>query len=252
MSGKTEFAYSDFSGNFEPIPVEALVEKPKKSRRKKLIFWLCVDAAVAAIVIFLLLHRPAGYHPLPPPAADDPNARQVHPYITRDLMPTLYNKAQEQQPFAMELLGPSLNEALAQTGWRQESNGITLSSPAIAFTPGRAVLMATANIEGAECVVAIEVEPQILADGRLNLLVRKVSVGAMPVTLVARIMAKKMYREQIEAGNIDLQDWRTRIVASLLAEEPFEPVFPVEDKWIRLQSVDIEQDKATIRFVPGK
>lgn len=228
------------------------MEKSKKSRRKKLILWLCVDAVALAIVILLLLHRPAGYHPLIPTAADDPNRRQVSPYITRELMPTLYNRAQEQQPFAMELLGPSLNEALAQTGWRQESNGITLSSPALAFEPGRVVLMATANIEGAECVVTIEVEPQILADGRLNLLVRQVSIGAMPVTLVARIMAKKMYHEQIEAGNIDMSDWRTRIVASLLAEEPFEPVFPVEDKWIRLQSVDIGRDKATVRFVPGK
>ncbi len=227
------------------------MEKSKKSRRKKLILWLCIDAVAAATVILLLLYKPARYHPMTPPVAEDPNGRQVHPYITHDLMPTLYNKAQEQQPFEMELLGQSLNEAIAQTGWRQESGGIRLSSPAIAFAPGRVILMGTADIEGAGFVVTIEIGPQILPDGRLNLAVKKVSIGAMNLTWPAKMLAEKKYREQVDAGLVDTQDWRTKIAASLLAGEPFDPVFPVEDKWIRLESFDIGQDKATIRFVPA-
>ncbi len=166
-------------------------------------------------------------------------------------MPTLYNNAQDQKPFVMDVLGKDLNEAIAQTGWRQESGGIKLSSPAIAFTPGRVILMGTADIEGAGFVVTVEIGPQILPDGRLNLIVEKVSVGAMNITPLAKIMAKKMYQEQIDTGNIDTQDWRTKIAASLLVEEPFEPVFPVEDKWIRLERFTINPDKATVRFVPA-
>ncbi len=64
-------------------------------------------------------------------------------------------------------------------------------------------------------------------------------------------MAEKKYREQVDAGLVDIQDWRTRIAASLLAGEPFEPVFPVEDKWIRLESFSIDQNRATVRFVPA-
>ncbi len=39
--------------------------KTKKSRRKKLILWLCLDVTVAAIVIALLLYKPAHIIPWP-------------------------------------------------------------------------------------------------------------------------------------------------------------------------------------------
>jgi hypothetical protein len=227
------------------------VVKSKKSRRKKLILWLCIDLTVAAVVILVLLYKPAQYRPVTPPPADDPNGQRVHPYISHELMPTLYNNAQDRKPFTMEIFDKGLNEAIAQTRWRQESGGIKLSSPAIAFTPGRIVLMGTAEIEGADLVVTVEIGPKILEDGRLNLVVDKVKIGGMPITWLARKMAQKTYQEQIDAGGIDADDWRTKIAASLLVGEPFEPVFPVEDKWIRLESFDISQGKATVGFVPA-
>jgi hypothetical protein len=187
-----------------------------------------------------------------PPAGADPNERRVPPYLTHDLASTLYNGAQDRRPFEMEVIAEKLNEALAQTGWRQESGGIRLSSPAVAFAPGRAVLMGTADIEGAEFVVTVEIGPRILEDGRLNLIVEKVKIGVINITLLARRMARKMYEEQVGGGGIDTQDWRTRIAASLLVGEPFDPVFLVEDKWVRLESLDISQGKATVRFVPAK
>jgi len=228
------------------------VEKPKKSRRKKLIIWLCVDLTVAAAVISLLLYKPAQYHPVLPPADTDPNGQRVHPYVSHDLMPALYNGAQERRPFEMEVIEQKFNEALAQTGWLQQSGGIQLSAPAVAFTPGRAVLMGTADIEGADFVVTIAIAPHILEDGRLNLLVEKVKVGAMNITPLAKMMARKMYQERIESGGIDTEHWGTRIAASLLAEEPFDPVFLVDGKRVRLKSLDIGQGKLTAGFVPAR
>jgi len=61
-----------------------------------------------------------------------------------------------------------------------------------------------------------------------------------------------MYREQVAGGGIDRQDWRTKIVASLLIEEPFEPVFPVDDKWVRLTGIDVAEGKLTARLAPAK
>ena len=228
------------------------MEKPKKSRRRKLIIWLCVDLSVAAILIGLLLYKPAQYHPVMPPAATDPNGHRVHPYLSHELMPTMYNSAQDRRPFEMEVLDQRLNEAIAQTGWLQESGGIKLSAPAVAFTPGRVVLMGTADIEGAGFVVTVEIDPQILEDGRLNLVVEKVRIGVMNITPLAKIMARRMYRERVEAGGVDSDDWRTKIAASLLNEEPFEPVFPVDDKRVRLTGFDITQGKLIARFVPAK
>lgn len=225
------------------------MEKPKKPRRKKLMIWLGVDLVVAAIVICLLLYKPAQYHPVMSPAATDPNGQRVHPYLSHELMPTLYNNAQDREPFEMEVLDQRLNEAIAQTGWLQESGGIKLSAPAVAFTPGRVVLMGTADIEGAGFVVTVEIGPQILKDGRLNLVVEKVRIGVMNITPLAKMMGKKMYRERVEAGGVDIDDWRTKIAASLLSEEPFEPVFPVDDKQIRLTGFDITRGKLIARLV---
>ncbi len=226
--------------------------KSKKSRRRKLILWLCIDLFVAAVVISLLLYTPSHYHPATPPADDDPNGRRVHPYITHELMPTLYNNAQDRKPFEMEVLDTDLNEALAQMRWKQESGGIKLSSPAVAFTRGRIVLMGTADIEGADLVITVEIDPRILEDGRLNLIVESVRIGVLPITWPAKKMARKMYREQVEGGGIDMQDWRTKIVASLLSEEPFEPVFPVDDRWVRLTGIDVTEGKLTARLAPAK
>ncbi|HSV99464.1 MAG TPA: hypothetical protein VLI39_04785 [Sedimentisphaerales bacterium] len=226
--------------------------KSKKSRRKKLILWLCIDLVVAGAVISLLLYTPSQYHPATPPADDDPNGRRVHPYVTHELMPTLYNNAQDRKPFEMEVLDTGLNEAFAQMRWTQESGGIKLSSPAIAFTRGRIMLMGAADIEGADLIVTVEIDPKTLEDGRLNLVVENVKIGVLPITWPAKRMARKMYREQVEAGGVDMQDWRTKIVASLLNEEPFEPVFPVDDRWVRVTGIDVAEGKLTVRLAPAK
>lgn len=228
------------------------VEKPKKSRRKKLIIWLAIDVVVVVVLLSLLLHKPARYHPVMPPAGADPNEQRVHRYLTHDLGNKLYNGAQNQQPFELLVLEDRLNEALAQAGWLQESAGIELSAPAVAFVAGRLILMGTAHVEGAGFVITIEINPQIAEDGRLNLTLERIKVGAINVTPLARVMGRKMYRERLEAGDVDTEDWRTKIAASLFNDEPFEPILLIEDKWVRLQSVDLREGEFVARFVPGK
>jgi len=168
------------------------------------------------------------------------------------LMPKLYNGAQDRRPFEVMVLEERLNEAIAQAGWLQASGAVTLSAPVIAFKPGRVVLMGTANIEGAAMIVTVEIGPQMTDDGRLNLPVQKVKIGALSITWLAKRMARKAYQERVEADMLDTEDWRTRIAASLLNEEPFEPVFPVEDKWVRLKSFEIGEGQLTARLVPAK
>ena len=227
-----------------------LLETRKKSRRRKLLLWLGVDLAVAALVLALFLHRPSQYHPAAL-GRPDPNNQQVDPYLYRDLSSQFYNGAQKQQPFAMVVLDQALNQAIAQLKWPQVSGGVTFSAPQVLFTRGRVALMGTTAVQGAEFVVTIEFGPRLDDQGHLNLLVEKVKVGAMNVTPLAKMMARKMYRERIESTAVDMQDLRTKIAASLFNEEPFEPLVKIEDKWVRLKSLDITNGKLTARFDPA-
>ena len=224
-----------------------MVEKRKISRRRKLLIWLTVDLAVAAVLIALLVYRPSGYHPVAP--APNSNGETVHPYLHRDLASTFYNKAQEQRPFEMTVLDKSFSDAISDKKW--ESEGVLLSAPQVLFVPGRIVLMGMADVEGAGFVVTIELAPQMTDRGFLDLAVEKVKVGAMNVTPLAKMMGRKMYQEQIDTGAIDMDNLSTKIVASLLTGQPFEPVMDVDDKWVRLKSFDITQGKLTTHFIPA-
>ncbi len=225
-------------------------EKKKKSRRRKLVIWLLVDLAVAALVLALLVYRPSRYKPVVSTLPPDPNGARVHPYITHELAPKLNNGAQFQRPFEVVVLDQRLNEAIAQETWYQDAGRVYVFAPQVLFTPERVILMGTASIEGAEFVVTFELAPQLNEDGRLSLSVEKVKVGAMNLTLAAKAMAKKMYRERIEAGAFNTENIGTKILAALLNGEPFDPVFDIGDKRVRLTGFTLTDGQLTTQFTP--
>ncbi len=110
--------------------------------------------------------------------------------------------------------------------------------------------MAAAEVRGVQLVVTIEVRPTIDEQGLLHLPVAKLKVGVMNITPVAKLIARRMYRQQIESGLVDLQDWRVKIAGALLNDRPFDPVFTAEDKKVRVEKMTVSDDKLVIRFVP--
>ncbi|UCD49978.1 MAG: hypothetical protein JSW27_20915 [Phycisphaerales bacterium] len=228
-----------------------LSSKKKKSKRRKLLYWLLIDMAVAAIVIGLLLHKPAGYNPVVPPETNA-DGQRVHPYLTHDLMPQLYNGAQSQRPFDMEVLDDALNEAIALARWPHESDGVTFSAPQVLFQPGRIALMGTANFEGAELVITIELGPRLSEAGLLSIAVETVKIGAMNITPLAKMIAKQKYQEYLETVPVDTENIGAQLAAALLNEESFEPVFKVEDKWVRLKQLSIESGRLAAHLVPAR
>jgi hypothetical protein len=222
--------------------------KRKIDRRKKAICWLLVDVAVAAVVLALLLYKPSHYRVVGPGGTRYEDGR-VHPYLSHELLPDFYNGAQCGKPFDLVVIEAKMNEAIA--GWSEQSEDVSLSAPLVVFLPGRIVLMATANIRGARLVVSAVLEPKIDEQGLLNLAVAKLKVGAMRITFLAKIMAKRMYQHQLATVRVDTEDARTKIAASLLNSEPFEPIFKGEDKKVRLEEIIITKGKLTLRFVPA-
>lgn len=224
------------------MDTKADLKKDKKRKFKKR-YWLLVDLAVAAVILALLLYKPASYDP----AGAGYKPGRVHPYLTY-LSSEIYNGAQLREPFEVVVVEEKINEAIVS--WSQESESIRISSPVIRFEPGRIELMALADMKGVELVVTVGLEAQIGEQGLLNLQVTKVKVGAMNITPLARIIARRMYNEQLMSMPIDTEDWRAKVAGALLNDEPFDPVFSAEDKKVRVEQITIHKEKLILHLVP--
>jgi len=221
-----------------------LKDRKKTRFRKVYLYWLLIDLAVAVIIAALLLYRPFGYQP-----ADVAYDGQVSQYLTHELLPQLYNGAQRQEPFEVVVVQKGINDAIARSQWPRQSDGISFSIPKVLFETDRIVLMTTSVVSGMEFFVTIVAEPKLDQQGLLNLHVAKVKVGAMNITLLARAVARRMYARRLSATYIDPQDMRARIAASLLNDEPFEPVFEIDHKKVRVEKIIIAPEKLTIYLV---
>ncbi len=220
------------------------------SRTRKLACWLFVDLVVAAVIIGLLLHKPGSYDPTDFESAGyEPG--QVSPYLTHELSPRIYNGAQRDEPFDVVITQKGINEIVAGWGWPKMSQGVMLYSPAVLFKPGSAQLMATADIRGAEFVVTIKIEPKITDKGLLTFHVSKVKVGAMNITALAKITARRMYLQKIAHLPIDKEAVQTKITESLLNGTPFEPVFKVDDRKVRIDKIAVSEERLTVHLVPA-
>jgi hypothetical protein len=229
--------------------------KTRKKRKFKKRYWLLIDLAIAIVIFALLLHKPAHYKPsaIAPPKIKG----QVSPYLTHELLPQLYNGAQREEPFDLVVTQKGINEAITWSEWPQESEGISLSAPLVFFVPDGIELMGTANVKGVDLVVAAVVKPRLNEEGFLHLHVAKVKIGAMNITPLARLIAKRMYAHRLATVPIDTEDLGARIAGSLLNDEPFEPVFDIadffesENKKLRIEKITILEEKLTLRLVPA-
>ena len=221
----------------------------KKTRTKRLIRWLIIDFIVAAAIFGLLKYRPGRYKPLEPDFSQYESG-QISPYLTHQLSPQFYDGLQSRKPFDLVVDQNGVNDIISRQNWPIESEGILLYGPAALLTPDAVVLMGTADVKGVEFVITIEVGPKIDEKGLLNLHVIKVKIGAMNITPLAKTIAKKMYLEKIAALDVDEQAVQTKIAASLLNDEPFEPVLEINDKAVQIEKITMKQSQLTIHFIP--
>ena len=217
----------------------------KKAKFKK-VRWLLVSLAAVLIIFVLLLYKPGGYNP-----PDFAHSKEVSPYLTHELLPQLYNGAQLEEPFDLSVSQAGINDIIVRSKWPKELDGIRFFAPEVFFAADSIMVMGTIVVSGVEFVATVMVDASLDQEGLLNLRVAKVKVGAMSITPLAKVIARKMYQKRFAATDIDTEDLRAQIAASLLNSEPFEPVFKVEDKKVRAEKITITQGKLTVRLVPA-
>ena len=221
----------------------------KKSRIKRLVIWLTIDFIVMATIFILLVYRPGRYNPIVP-GPESNESEQVSRYWTHELLPEIHNNSQLGRPFDVIITQEGVNDIISRANWPIQSEGIMFYSPAALFVPGSVLLMGTADVRGVEFIITIELVPMIDENGFMNLQVAKMKVGAMNITPIAKAIAKKMYSERLAAFPIDTQDFRAKIIGSLLNDEPFEPVFRIGENRVRVEKIDIEQSRLIARMTP--
>jgi hypothetical protein len=222
------------------------LENKQKSRFRKKRWLLLIDVAVSLIIVLitllLLRYRPADYNPQPVFEQQDST------YLTHQLLPRFYNGLQRNEPFELVIEQKGLNEAIASLGWPQIHNGLIISTPAVTFVPGYLRLMAMVNYNGVDSVVTVEMFPRFDNQGLLNLEVKQVKMGALGVTFVTKKLAKRMFDQQMQF--LEPDNIVSLALASLMADKPFEPVFKMEGKKAKVDSIELEKQILKIHIVP--
>lgn len=221
------------------------MEEHKKKKNRKVHLILICWLAFFCIFVSLLLHKPYGFK-----CGASIKGRQVSPYLTHILYPQLYNGAQNEEPFETTVLQEGINDILARFNWPQKNNGIEYLTPKVFFGPGRIVLVGTVIAGKVKLLVTIVGRPAIDKDDFLNLNVVKVKIGAVNITVPAKIIAERMYKHHLDTTNVDTNNIKTKIAWSLVNNEPFEPIFSINSKKIRLKRVDITEGELKLHFVP--
>jgi len=216
-------------------------------RKLRIICWLFSGiAALLVILVLLILHKPAGYY-----RSKEVADNEISSYLTHKLLPQLYNGAQRQQPFELEITEEGINDITAHSHWPRQAVGCKFSAPVFSLHPGRVVVTGQAILKGVEFAVTVELKPAISGDGLLVLSICRVRVGTVNITPLAKAIAAGMYQNKVESGDVDVNSIGAKVLAALLFDEPFEPVFEIDNEKIRAEKVTICEKKLLVDFIPA-
>lgn len=228
-------------------------KKRKAKKRLRRLCWLLAALAAAVILLLSLLHRPGRYNP---PELDD--EKEVPKFLTHGLGRTFNNAVQLGEPFDLPVDQNGINEAIVwyyKCKWSKQFGEIIPSAPQAFFGPNTITLMGTVAAAGREFVVTVAAKPTLSRAGLLNLNVTKVKVGTVNITPIARIIAGTIYQKRLQTRPLNKDDVRAKIWASLLDNEPFDPVFKIKDAFqeyrkVRLKKATVRQRELVLRLVP--
>jgi len=221
--------------------------KHKLTRKKKIILaTVCTGAGIVLIlpaaIAFLLTRTPAYYKPLEPP-----NKAEVSPYLTNYLAPEIHNKSQLGEPFELVITQAGLNDIIARGPWPLAPGGVTITRPAVRLSQNRIFLMATVKYGRVPAVITIIVSPALDEAGLLSINLKQVNAGVFDITNFAKELAEEIITAGISKIDSTLAD---NIIAAVLENKPFDPVFPAYDNEVRLTGIDISDSKAVLQLTP--
>jgi uncharacterized protein YpmS len=219
----------------------------KKSKLKR--YFLATGAILLTLfvlVFVLTAHKPGRYAPL---KVEDHN--QISPYLTHQLLPTVYNNTQLGEPFEVVITQQGLNDIVARTPQPISFDKVELYDPQVILTPDKIILIAAVRAKPMDLFVTIELNPVINQQGLLTLHIDRVLLGAVNITAMARLIGNKAYSDWLSLTGMEPDNIVAQICRSLLNDEPFEPTFEFGGKSLRISKFEVSDGKITALLTPA-
>lgn len=222
-------------------------KKIKKPRKKlRLVILLSLWLLVAVLIFVLLLDKPAGYRP-----EDIQNDKSVSQYVTNELAPYVYNNIQLGQSFDIIIPQSQTKEFISLIEWPIESEDMSISAPQAFFVDNGLVMRANAETKGLNFVITTMISGLVEQTGMMSLNIDKIMIGSVNVTYVAKIIAKAMYQHRAKQQDYSQDTIGADIAASLFDNKPFDPVFEVRKRKVRVKQINIEASQLKITLAPA-
>ena len=223
--------------------------KKSKKRKIKKRYWLGLVPAMMLAFLFILsllfLYKPAGLE-----RSNTVRERQISQYFTNELLPGIYNQAQYGKPFKVVVLQEKTEELVKLSDWPRETGGLTFLMPTVSFEPEKIVISGIVVFRETQFAVRVVGRPEMVDEGLLNLTLTDIEVGAVDITLVVKAFARNIYQERARNKKIDENDLGEKVIASMLLDKPFDPLFKVESSKVRIDKVTLTKGRLTIGLRP--
>lgn len=218
----------------------------RKKKGKSRFLWGIAAFSLLGIGILLvgISYTPKKYNPKQP---IDPEV--VSPYLTHKLGPDFYNNVQLDRPFELIVDQAGLNDILSRHPWPMDFDGISFSMPTLIFTEQSLTLMTSIDVKGFSTVLSIYALPVLSDQGTLNMNIQTVSLGAIPITPIAKMIAEKIASQSFDSSNSS-DDLTEQIIKALISNNEFKPVFTCDDHAVRVVELELQAGQAHLKLEP--
>lgn len=214
-------------------------------KKHKLVRYLLPAILILLIILtlaFILIgHRPGYYAPS---KAANPN--EVSRYLTNELLPNVYNGSQLGESFELEITQEGLNDIVSHLPGAMITDNLTVVRPEVILTPMEITVMATLEARPMDLFLTIELNPFIGKQGLMNLCVNRILLGKVNITSIARSIGDKAYDDWMASTGTEPNNIVSQVCLSLLRDEPFDPVFRIYDRTMRVSKIDVARGKIVV------
>ena len=217
--------------------IETQKRKSRPLRRFGIV--LLLFCLLAAGGVLLCRHKPRAYRPQP--AA---NSDQVSPYLTHKLGPDLLNGVQLDEPFELLVEQDGLNDIISRQPWIEQFDDFTFTDPVVLFDRDTIYLMGTLEYKGVSSVLTVIAQPRMDAQGTVSMNIQSIRLGVIPVTKLVGYLARKAFEQSRDQPRLE------EIVQAIINGQPFDPVFEIYDRPVRITKMTILPQRLILRFQP--